>query len=479
MTLHETDVAVIGAGSAGLAAYRAVNERGRRALLIEPGPFGTTCARSGCMPSKLLIAPADAAHAVSRLPAFGLAAGGPVEVDGRSVMARVRRERDRFVGFITAGIDALPAGDVLRGRARFVDDRTLRVGDDVTVRAASVVIATGSSPAHPAAWDVLGDRLVTNSEVFEWIDLPRRVAVLGPGVMGLELGQALHRLGVHVVVYGRGPHVGPLRDPAVLAEATRLFGAELPLELGAHVTMARDGDEVVVTSVAADGAARVARFDYVLAATGRRPNVGNLGLESTTLELDGRGVPRYDRTTLRCGTSPIFIAGDADDDTALLHEAADEGQIAGDNAATYPDVRAGLRRAPLVIVFTDPQMAIVGGGFDAVRAVPHVTGEVSFERQGRARIMLRNAGLARVYADSHSGRFLGAEVLGPDAEHLGHLLAWSLQMALTVVQMLEMPYYHPVVEEGLRTALRDAQKRVGAVPLPCPGGDGCTEVLMS
>ncbi len=252
MTLHETDVAVIGAGTAGLAAYRAVAERGRRALLIEHGAFGTTCARVGCMPSKLLIAPAEAAHAVSRLPAFGLSSGGPVAVDGRAVLARVRRERDRFVGFVTAGIDALPPGDILRGHARFQDDRTVRVGDDVTVRAASVVIATGSSPAQPPAGGALGDRLVTNTELFEWADLPRRVAVLGPGVMGLELGQALHRLGVQVVVFGRGPHVGPLRDPALLAEATRLFGAEVPLELNARETMARDGDEVVVTSVAAD-----------------------------------------------------------------------------------------------------------------------------------------------------------------------------------------------------------------------------------
>jgi len=477
MQQHDTDVAVIGAGSAGLAAYRAAKARGRRALLIEHGEHGTTCARVGCMPSKLLIAPADAAHALSRLPAFGLSVGGPVRVDGRAVMARVRRERDRFVGFVTAGVDALPAGDTLQGSARFVDDRTLRVGDDVNVRAASIVIATGSAPFHPAVWDALGDRLVTNAEVFEWVDLPRRVAVLGPGVIGLELGQALHRLGVDVVVFGRGTHVGPLRDPALMDEATRLFGAELPLEREAQVSMTRDGDEVVVMSVAADGAVRERRFDFVLAATGRRPNVGGLGLEATTLARDARGVPYYDRTTLRCGTSPIFIAGDVDDDTQVLHEAADEGRIAGDNAATYPEVRPGLRRALLAIVFTDPQIAIVGGGFDALRGTRHVTGEVSFDRQGRARIMLRNAGRLHVYAEIGTGRFLGAEMVGPDAEHLGHLLAWSLQMGLSIATMLEMPYYHPVVE-GLRTALRDAQSRLDAALLQ-PPDDPCTKVLMS
>ncbi len=95
--------------------------------------------------------------------------------------------------------------------------------------------------------------------------------------------------------------------------------------------------------------------------------------------------------------------------------------------------------------------------------MPHVIGAVSFEDQGRARVMLRNHGMLHVYAEIGTGRFLGAEMLGPDAEHIGHLLAWALQMNLTIAQMLEMPFYHPVVEEGLRTALRDAQQALDQV----------------
>jgi dihydrolipoamide dehydrogenase len=112
-----TDVAVIGAGTAGLAAYRTAKAAGKRALLIEAGPYGTTCARVGCMPSKLLIAPAEAAHTVDRFGAFGLSVDGPVKVDGRAVMARVKRERDRFVGFVTRGVDGIPAADRIVGRA--------------------------------------------------------------------------------------------------------------------------------------------------------------------------------------------------------------------------------------------------------------------------------------------------------------------------------------------------------------------------
>ena len=120
----------------------------------------------------------------------------------------------------------------------------------------------------------------------------------------------------------------------------------------------------------------------------------------------------------------------------------------------------GLRRAGLAVVFTDPEIAIVGGGWRDAQPVPHVTGAVSFHNQGRSRVMLRNKGLLHVYVAIEDGAFLGAEMLGPDAEHIGHLLAWALQMKLTVQQMLDMPFYHPVIEEGVRTALRDARAKL-------------------
>ena len=454
------DVAVIGAGTAGLAAYRAARAVGRRALLIEGGVHGTTCARVGCMPSKLLIAPAEAAHSIHRFEAFGLHLEGRVRIDGPEVMGRVRRERDRFVGFVTQGVDAIPAADKVAGHARFTGDTRLEVTlgnrSSLTVDTRAVVIATGSSPSRPAAWNALGERLVVNDDVFDWTDLPSSVAVFGPGVIGLELGQALHRLGVRVKIFGRGGGVGPLSDPELLDEARRVFGAEFYLDTDAKAEVSREGSQVVVRYRALDGETRVEHFDYLLAATGRRPNLDRLNLEATSLARDARGVPYFDRETLQCGTAPIFIAGDADNDVPLLHEAADEGRIAGDNAARYPEVRKGLRRAPLGIVFTDPQIAIVGGGHRALRDIPHVTGAVSFENQGRSRVMLRNRGRLHVYADARNGALLGAELIGPDAEHLAHLLAWAAQLDLTVTDMLRLPFYHPVVEEGLRTALRDA-----------------------
>ena len=456
------DVAVIGAGTAGLAAYRAARAAGARAVIIEGGTYGTTCARVGCMPSKLLIAAAEAAHSIQRAPGFGVHVDGPLRSDGREVMARVRSERDRFVGFVLRGVEGIPEADRIRGHARFIDSNTLHVEGGPRIRARSIVIATGSRPAVPPMLRDLGNRLVVNDDVFDWQDLPKSVAVFGPGVIGLELGQALARLGVRVVVLGRGGRVGPITDPFVRAAAIKAFAGDFMLDPDAHVSRVERADNgVVVDYVGPEGKKHSEVFEYVLAATGRTPNVDGLGLETTGLELGTHGVPVSDPHTTQAGDSPIFIAGDASNFAPLLHEAADEGKIAGENAARFPAVAPGKRRAPLGVVFTDPQIAIVGSGFAKLHGHA-LAGEVSFEDQGRSRVMLRNQGHLRVYGDPASGRFLGAEMVGPDAEHIGHLLAWALQAQMTVAQMLEMPFYHPVVEEGLRTALRDLDAKLRA-----------------
>jgi dihydrolipoamide dehydrogenase len=467
----QVDVAVIGAGTAGLAAYFAARAAGANALLIEGGAHGTTCARLGCMPSKLLIAAADAAHAVEIAPGFGVRHSG-VRIDGRAVMDRLRRERDRFVGFALREVERIPAAERLDGHAVFLDDHTLDVGGHTRVVARTVVIATGSRPTRADSFDALGDRAIVSDDVFEWLDLPESVAVVGAGIIGLELGQALRRLGVRVAVFGRGGRVGPIDDPEILAGAIAAFRQEFTLEPEARIAdMRRHADAVTIRRTLPDGALAVERFERVLVATGRTPSIEGIGLEKTSVRLDPRGVPAYDRMTAQTQTaqrseergSSIFIAGDAGDSIPLLHEANDEGRIAGQNAARVAlggSASAGMRRAPIAIVFTDPQIAIVGPGFASLRPGSFAIGRIDFADQGRARIQRRNQGQLNVYADTATGRFLGAEMLAPGGEHLAHLLAWALQNRMTVTQMLGMPYYHPVLEEGLRTALKDVRGQV-------------------
>ena len=453
---YVADIAIIGAGTAGMGAYRVAKAAGQRVVLIEGGPYGTTCARVGCMPSKLLIAAAEAAHHARHTTPFGVHVDGAVRVDGAQVMARVKSERDRFVGFVLESIEGFDPADRIRGYARFLDDSTLQVDDHTRVSASRIIIATGSSPVVPEMYRSLGDRVVINDDVFEWDNLPERVLVVGPGVIGLELGQALSRLGVEVTVVGRTEGLAGISDPLVRQQALAAFRDEFPVHLRADVAaVRREGQEVEVELSTPQGASTL-RVDYVLLAVGRTPNLDGLGLEHTAMRFDERNRPVFNRETLQIEGLPIFLAGDVNAQWPLLHEAADDGRIAAENAVSYPAVTPARRRAPMSVVFTDPQVMSAGQRYARLDENSIVAGAVDFSGQGRARVMLKNRGMLRVYADKSSGRFLGAEMVGPAAEHIAHLLAWSYQQGLTIAQMLDMPFYHPVIEEGLRTALRDA-----------------------
>jgi dihydrolipoamide dehydrogenase len=179
------DLVVLGAGTAGLRARVVARARGLRVLLVDPGPLGTTCARVGCMPSKLLIAAAEAAHAAEGAHRFGADLPRKAQVDGPAVMARVRRERDRFVGFTLETTDQLGEDELWRGRGRLLGGGQVGVtgadGAERVVSAGAVVIATGSRPQIFPMFAALGDRMIVNDDVFDWTDLPRSVAVVGAG----------------------------------------------------------------------------------------------------------------------------------------------------------------------------------------------------------------------------------------------------------------------------------------------------------
>jgi dihydrolipoamide dehydrogenase len=300
-------------------------------------------------------------------------------------------------------------------------------------------------------------------------DLPESLLVVGLGVIGLELGQAFHRLGVRTTLIGVGGAIGPISDPVILAEAEKVLSKELDIHPSYELKSIQAIDKGVrIDFVDSNGKERSEVFDRVLLAAGRRPNMDKLGLETAGIEPMERGRYDIDPRTLQLGEGPVFVAGDVNNHHPLLHEASDDGRIAGRNAARYPDVRAPLRRTPLAIAFTDPQIAIVGDGYRDLEACRAVAGEVDYGDQGRARVHAMNAGRVRLYADKDHGRILGGEFFGPRAEHLAHLIAWAVQQGMTVAQALDMPFYHPVVEEGIRTALRDlnANLRVGA-PIKC------------
>ncbi|AKS40439.1 dihydrolipoyl dehydrogenase [Wenzhouxiangella marina] len=475
MARRKVDVAIIGGGTAGMVAWRQARKHTESVLMIEGDRFGTTCARVGCMPSKLLIRAAEAAHEVRQSSRFGIE-HGEYRVDGAAVMARVRRYRDQFVDGVLETIEKIPAEQRLLARARFSAPMELELENGDRIDADRIVIATGSRSHVVPMLKAAGSRLITSEAIFDWTDLPESVAVFGPGVIGLELGQALARLGVRVRMFGVGGRLGPIRDSKIREIALEAFNRDFPLDPDARVheiSASEQGVDIRFDDAHGDPVSE--GFEWLLAATGRRPNVDDLGLEHSGLALDERGVPRFDPFTLQCGDSPVFIAGDANEDRPLLHEAANEGRLAGQNAGSWPQIRARDRRTPLGIVFTDPQIIQVGelpdeASAEAGRRI--ASGSISFRRQGRSRVMGRNLGRLVVHGEFGSGRFLGAEMAGPAAEHIAHLLAWAVEQKLTVARMLEMPFYHPVIEEGVRSALYDLNHELKNGPPPA--GD-CTD----
>ncbi len=446
------DTIIIGAGTAGLAALREVRKRTDRYIIVNEGPWGTTCARVGCMPSKTLIEAANAFHRRHTFDEFGLRGAGQLTADIPAILQRVRALRDDFVAGAIKATDDLGSARVA-GRATLLGPRTVDI-DGTAYTTKSIIIATGSRPSVPEEWLAFGDRMLTTDTLFEQPTLGPRIAVIGMGPIGVELSQALARLGLEVAAFTTGDTLAGLADSTLNAELTALLKKEMVLHTGAPAELREVAGGIEVRS----GTNRVV-VDQVVAAMGRVPNIQFLGLETLRVPLDKRGMPTVDPQTQQIGDLPVFLAGDANTHTPLLHEAADEGHIAGMNALADTPARF-KRRTPMGIVFCDPNIATVGQRLADMDPAQTVTGTVSFDNQGRARTAQRNQGRLYVYADKATGRIRGAEMCAPEGEHLAHLLALAIHQKLTVYDVLGMPFYHPTLEEGLRTALRDAARQL-------------------
>lgn len=455
------DVAIIGAGTAGLAAEGAARRAGARTLLIDDGFKGTLCATAGCMPSKLLIAAAQAAAGLSRAGVMGIDAG-PARIDGSRVMARVRAERDRFVSATRNSYGNLPDGTCIDARARFAAPTRLDLDDGRQVRATSVVIATGSVPVVPEPFRDLGPRVLTSDSLFDLPELPESLAVIGAGPLGAELAQAMARLGVRVALFDTGDRLAGIRCDRVHEAFKPLFARDVTLHLGYSPR-----PEPMPGGIRLSWNGGQDDFSHVLVATGRRPALDDLNLGATGLVLDDKGVPRFDRTTMQCGDAPIFIAGDADADAPVLHEASLDGKLAGANAAAWPDLTPADRPPLFTITFTDPPIAAIGAPPDACA----IHAFRDYSRQGRVQVEARAAGLARLGADA-GGRLIGADLAIPGADHLGHLLVLAIMNGASAASLLDMPFYHPTLEEGLKPALRDICQQASldaGHPLQPPG----------
>lgn len=444
------DVIVIGGGTAGLAAYRKAKSLGKTALIIESKDFVTTCADVGCMPSKLLIAAADNMAELNHSSKFGIEIEN-IQINEKVLWNRVRSERDRFVSFVKAGAEKIPAEDKIIGYAKIKDINTVEVNDKLYATK-SIVIATGSRPFVPGILDNFKNEILTNENVFELNHIPKSIAIFGAGVIGLELGFAFKNLGSEITLFNKSDKLINLNK-------------ELNQCLKNHIqeNMNFIYEESVEGIIKLNGGYLISYgnktkwVEKILVTAGRRPNIDNLGLENIEQLKDKNVLSGYNALTTQLFDLPIFLAGDVNNEVTLLHEAANEGNIAGVNAAHYPHVTEQKRNVFMGIVFSNPQIMQVGKMDESENSI---VGKVSFEDQGRSRVMLKNKGLLQLYFDRGNHVLKGAEMIGPAAEHIAHMLAWIIEKEITLEEMLELPYYHPVVEEGIRTAVRDAYSKI-------------------
>ena len=458
------DLIIIGAGTAGISAYNEAVEYTQNILIINDGPWDTTCARVGCMPSKLLISSANRMHDIQT--AEDLALQHNAVIDPSDVMQRVHVFRERFILATLKGVDQWDSSHKISGKAKFIDSQTIEVNGQY-YRAKSFIVAVGSRPnIDETLKKKLTDKYITSNEIFEFSQLPKSLAVIGSGIIAIELAQAMQRLGVRTTMFARSQKVGALTSPILQKLAQEQLSKELNIKFKILPDKVEIQDDKVKINFTENDQTKNIEVEYVLAATGRQSNIDRLGLDQLNSTFkDIKNLP-IDKETKQLANLPIFIVGDAALDTPIQHEAAHAGKQAVYNCLNYPDVKPIPALTALAIVFCHPEMAIVGKNFKQLedQHVEFIRGFVSYENQGRALVLGENSGGIEVYFDKNSGKLLGAELFCSQAEHLAHLLAWMIDANQDIHQILAKPFYHPTLEEGLRTAFKHARRQFDALP---------------
>lgn len=428
---HDYDLLVIGTGGAGVAAAIQGAELGAQVAIVESGTLGGTCVNVGCIPSKNLIEAAAHYHAARTGGFPGIAPCTPA-LDWRGVIA----QKDALVAELrqTKYADVLasyPQVDVLRGAARFVADKVVRVGS-TEHRAGKVIIATGSSPAMPPIPGLDSVGALDSTSAMELEALPESLIVLGGSAVGLELGQTFARFGTRVIVLELLPRLLPNEDEDVSA-ALRTHLAVEGLEIHTGVTttrVERDGADVIahVRRGNLEGQFRAQR---ILVATGRRADTRELGLEEAGVALTERGFVRVD-STLRTTNPDVYAAGDVTGGPGFVYVAAAAGRVAAENALLGENRELDLRAVPSV-TFTSPQVASVGLTEAAARAAGHhvEVSTLAMEHVPRALVSRDRRGLVKLVAEAGTGRLLGIHAVAPNAGDLMGEATLAIRLGLT------------------------------------------------
>jgi dihydrolipoamide dehydrogenase len=450
---YDFDVLVIGAGPGGyVAAIRAAQLGLKTACAESRDALGGTCLNVGCIPSKALLHASElfeeAAHGT--LAKWGVKTSG-VEVD-LDAMHGSRREA---VKGLTQGVEFLfkkNKVEWLKGHAAFDSADTVKVGDR-TVRAKNIVIATGSSVTPLPGITIDQERIVDSTGALELPQVPKRLAVIGGGVIGLELGSVWRRLGSQVTVVEFLDQILPGFDADVRKEANKIFKKQgFEFRLSTKVTGAeRTADGVRLTvEPASGGAAETIDADVVLVSIGRRPNTEGLGLDKAGLQLNSRGQVETDHD-FRTSVAGIWAIGDVIPGPMLAHKAEDEGIAVAENIAGL----TGIVNHDVIpsVVYTMPEIAGVGLTEEEARAAGEVkVGKFPMLGNSRAKTNREPEGFVKVVADAKTDRVLGVWMIASVAGTMIAQAAQAMEFGATSEDIAYTCHAHPTHSEALKEA---------------------------
>ncbi|MBI3649058.1 MAG: mercury(II) reductase [Actinobacteria bacterium] len=445
------DLLVVGSGAAAFAAGIRARDLGASVALCEANSIGGTCVNIGCVPSKAMLAAADAYHRAGHSPFVGVrTSSGPLD------LASLVRAKDEFVDELRAGKYENIAQEygftLLCGRGRFTGPGTF-VCEGKVIRADRFLIATGASPSVPPVPGLEEAGYLTSTTALELKELPESIAVIGANSIGLEMGQLFLHLGSRVTFLEALPRVTPFEEPEIsdaLATVLRDEGADIRAGVGiSRVERAGKRRAVVFEQ---DGSEERVETERILVATGRRPNTAGLGLEATGVELTDRGAVRVDEF-LGTTNPRIWAAGDVTGAPQFVYVAATQGSVAADNAIGKTRRIMDWTGLPRV-TFTSPQIASVGmTASEAANAGHRVESRtLDLAAVPRALVNRDTRGLVKLVADAESGRLLGMHVLAESAGEVILAGVYAVKNAMTITEIAETWAPYLTMAEGIKLA---------------------------
>ena len=446
----KTELLVLGAGPGGYAAAFYAADRGKKVILVEKETrLGGVCATRGCIPSKALLHATHLVSAARESSARGIAFGSP-DID----INKLRSWKDSVIDKLSTGVSALAKGrgvEVMTGRGRFENTHTLRVETNEGQRFIEfeyAIIAVGSRPVLPKAWDLGNPRVMTSTEALEVETIPDNLLVVGGGYIGMELGTVYAALGSAVVLVEALPSILAGTDPDLVRPVFRKAKAsfsELRLETKVK-QLATKGKQIEVTTELG-GTETVDLYDGVLVAVGRQPNCENLGLDNADIGLDTHGFIRTEPNQ-RTTAPNIYAIGDVAGGVLLAHKASREARVAVEAVLGDQSVFESVVPA---VVFTDPEIAWCGLTESEAneKGIAVEIAKFPWTASGRAIAMDRPDGLTKLVIQPETERILGMGVTGVGAGELISEGVVLIEMSATVRDLAESIHPHPTLSETL------------------------------